>query len=137
MRRELLAANLLQGYSSSTEIVEFFSYNPGVVTTISDKPRARPLARLDSLNHDLPNTTNLKHERLILDPFIRLILPYLDGQHDRDAILDKLVEHVVAGRINVRTKDGERISEDNARAMFTGQLDVALKWLGRSSLLTG
>jgi methyltransferase-like protein/SAM-dependent methyltransferase len=135
--RHILAANLLQGYTSSTELVEFFSYNPGIVTTVSDKPRARTIARLDALNHDLPHTTNLKHERMILDPFIRLILPYLDGQHDRDAILDKLVEHVVAGRINVRTKDGERISEANARAMFTGQLDVALKWLGRSSLLTG
>lgn len=133
--RQVLAANLLQGFSSSTELVEFFTVNPGAVATVSDKPRARPIARLDAINHDLPNTTNLKHERLILDPFIRLILPYVDGEHSRDDILDKLVEHVSEGRIGVRTKEGEKITEVNAREMFVGQLDVALRWLGRSSLL--
>ena len=135
--RTVLAANLLKGFTSSTEIVEFFTYDPGVVTTVSDKPRARPLARLDAVNLDLPNTTNLKHERIVLDSFMRLVLPYADGQHSHEDILDNLVDHVVSGRVGVRTKEGEPLTAENARQMFSGQLDVALRWLARSALLIG
>jgi methyltransferase-like protein len=130
-----LASNLLQGYSSSTELVELFSSHPGYVTTMSDKPHARPIARLDALDADQPTTTNLKHERVTLDGFIRLILPFLDGEHNRDDLLDEVIAHIAAGRVAIRDKDSNPLTPENAREMMSGQIDVALRWLARSALL--
>ena len=74
---------------------------------------------------------------MTLDGFIRLILPYLDGEHDREALLDKLVEHIAAGRIAIRDEHGDPLTADNARETLSGQVDVALRWMARSALLTG
>ena len=62
--------------------------------------------------------TNLRHEQVILDPMQRYLVQFLDGSHDRDALLERLLGEVRSGTLDMRTDDGAVTSDADARRML-------------------
>ena len=71
-------------------------------TRVSERPVASPVARYQakSSNH----VANLRHENIALSPTDRHILKLLDGQRDRAALMDALVDMAQAGQIQITSK---------------------------------
>jgi methyltransferase-like protein len=132
----VLAENLLRGYSTSTRLIELRVRPPGFVTTIGSRPTAAALPR-----HAVATggrlVTNLRHERVGLDPLSAHVLPLLDGANDRVALLAHLEELAADGALAIE-HDGQRVEGETAlRAALAEQLDASLDSLARSALLVG
>jgi SAM-dependent methyltransferase len=83
-----LRADLLLLYTHKA--IELSTLPPSFVVELSEKPVASPLARLQA---QAGNTvTNLRHEAGQLNEFGRHVVRYLDGAHDRAAIVKALAE---------------------------------------------
>jgi SAM-dependent methyltransferase len=81
-------------------VVDFFSQAPAVVASVSAKPRASRMARLQAQSR--PRVTNLRHESVNLaDPFAHRLLPLLDGTHDRETLMKALGPQFDRGREGV------------------------------------
>ena len=52
--------------------------------------------------------TNLKHEPIGVNIFEKFALRYMDGKHDKKAIIDAVMDHVAKGEI-ILSKDGQKI----------------------------
>jgi hypothetical protein len=76
---EALANLLLAGFVERA--VELHSLAPAYVTSLSDRPLASPLARLQAETGTL--VTNLRHDLVHLDSSQRAALRHLDGAHTR------------------------------------------------------
>ena len=124
----IMGANLLKAYTCSGNLVELYAHVPVIVTQVSQRPVASPVARWQSLAGNM--VTNLRHERVHLDPAERYLLPYLDGTHDPVAL--QAVWQEAPQDKNPETQDRE--TEANAIA---GDLMQRLRWLARAALLVG
>jgi len=128
---QVLAANLLKAFQYSRSLVELHSYHVPLACRAGNRPwtsaAVRYLARGDGL------VTNLRHERLETDPLLRFLLPYLDGEHDRDDLLDLLLEGPVAQGLLRVEQDGEPIVE--VRELLAAELENCLDWAARAALL--
>jgi SAM-dependent methyltransferase len=133
---EDLKAGLRRCYDQKR--VELSTLPPPFVLNVSDKPVASPLARLQVQTGD--TVTSLRHEAGQLNDFGREVLSLLDGNHDRPAILARLVHAVELGRITLKR------SEPNVSPGPTGlpsllqraieeTLDNCLKKIARFALL--
>ncbi|MDY6992274.1 MAG: class I SAM-dependent methyltransferase [Pseudomonadota bacterium] len=107
---------LFEGYLQGQ--VECFTEPPPFVTTLSPAPKASALARWQA-QQGKPRLTNQRCESLSsITAFSRWLLPYLDGQHDRQALLEQLEQ--------------EGLNDTGAQ-----QLDEALQQLAQAALLIG
>jgi methyltransferase-like protein len=80
---------------------------------------------------------NLRHERVNLDALGHHILPYLDGQHDRAALLDLLLRQIDDGMLSVRLEGESLQDQEKLREMLAGELDMMLGWFAKAALLVG
>ncbi|MEP7062252.1 MAG: class I SAM-dependent methyltransferase [Betaproteobacteria bacterium] len=81
-------------------VVDFFSQAPAVVASVSAKPRASRIARLQAQAR--PRVTNLRHESVNLaDPYAHRLLPLLDGSRDQEALFKALGPEFDRGREGV------------------------------------
>lgn len=129
----MLGANLLKAYSYSDNLVELHVYAPRFVSDISERPVASPVARFQARQgHSL---TNLRHERLNLDKISALILPYLDGEHDRAGLLALMQ---ASDAVEITRQDGRPI-EDPAEWNFAlaELLQAKLQQFANAALLVG
>lgn len=133
---QTLVANILKAYSYSMRLVELHLYAPHFVLEAGPLPLASKLAR-HQVAHGAQKVSNLRHERVRLDHTSQLLLPYLDGDHDRGALLEILVDHAQHGQINLEHEG--RPVEDPAeiRQILAQEMELALLWLGRAALLEG
>ncbi len=122
---QTLAINLLQGFSYSMQLIEFHAHRAEFTLTVSERPLASRLARQQV--QISPIVSNLRHERVELDPFAHVLLPYLDGQHDRAALLHELrqIENLMS----------QLSDEDDPDQALANELTRALNWLARTALL--
>lgn len=86
------------------------------------KPKAGRLARLDA-QLGSAWTTDPAHNMVPLDEVCSVLLPFLDGTHDRDALKANLLAAARDGRL--------RLDEATADA----QVAAAIETLGRAALL--
>jgi methyltransferase-like protein/trans-aconitate methyltransferase len=127
-----LASSLLQAFCYSLQLIEFHTHVPVLSVDVSDYPTASLLARLQV--QDTSKVTNLWHKRVDLAGN-RAFIPYLDGQHDRAALIKVLEGFVNEGQLKLQ-EDGNPI-QDPARiqAILEQVLDRSLMWLAKSALL--
>lgn len=131
--RQLLAANLLQAFCFSMSLVELHVYEPVTVRRAGEKPIASAYARSEVAREE--KVTNLWHENTVLDDVSRRLLPYLDGTHDRAALIELLHGWVREGVIGV-VEDDQPIQDEAAIRQRLGQdLETALQWLANIGLL--
>lgn len=132
---QLLAANLLQAYSYSSQLVEFHSYRPAFVLQVSDKPIASPIARYQARSG--LKVTNLYQESVKLDELNAYLIQSLDGQHDQLALLGQVMELVRTGKIDLKPQQPPLLNEEHIEAFMADQLEKQLRWLAKAALLVG
>lgn len=120
-----LAMTLLQGFAYSAQLVDLYTFAPDFTVNVSERPLASPLARLQA--QASPIVSNLRHERVELDPFSHTLLPLLDGRRDQPALLDDLWK---IERISRRLAEVE-----NPEAALERELSGVLNWMARTALL--
>lgn len=131
---ETLAANILKAISYSMRLVELHVDTPDFTLQAGQRPVASAVARLQA-QEGSAKVASLRHERVKLDQISRYLLPYLDGNHDRAMLLDRLMILVEEGKIGVE-EAGERVVEAEAiRQIMAQELESTLRWLGRAALL--
>lgn len=128
---QVLAANLLRAFQYSQSLVELHSYPVPLARRAGERPLTSPLVRYLALEDGL--VTNLRHERLEPDPLVRFLLPYLDGSHSRDDLLELLLEGPVAQGLLRIEQDGAPAVE--IRDLLATELENCLTWAARAALL--
>ena len=128
---QVLGMELLQCYTVG--LIELRTWQPAFAIRASERPLASPLARWQARRG--PRATNLRHETTDLNEFSRHLLPLLDGEHDRDAVLRALEQRVAEG-VLVAEQHGKRVTQQPAvLKLLTEALDYTLPLLARSALL--
>jgi methyltransferase-like protein len=132
---QVLAANLMTAYGYNGKLVELHIYAPQMAVEVSARPVASPLARLQTKAS--VQITNLRHERVTVDGFERCLLPYLDGYHDLDDLVDVLEAGPVAEGVLVLDENGSIGGQSEVRRVLAQKTRKRLKRLARAALLTG
>jgi methyltransferase-like protein/SAM-dependent methyltransferase len=131
----ILAANILRAYSYSESLVQVHVYRPSFVTHISERPLVSPVARWQAGRFS--KVTSMRHERVELDRISRRIFMQLDGQHDREAILDHILKLIEDGSI-VLTEEEEKDKGSRPIAeVVAKEIDRNLSFYAWASLLIG
>ena len=125
---------LLRAYAAG--IVELHLWAPRLVTQISDRPVASPVARLE--NRLGKRVTTLRHTGLELsDEISRTLLELLDGTRDFEALIDSLAGSIGSGKAQIQ-REGEPVTEPaQVRSILASELPLALQRLARCALLVG
>lgn len=106
---------------------------PAFTATLSEKPTAYPLARLQS---ELTNLViNARHEILSLNDFDRWVLRTLDGTHNQISIVEVLLDLMVRGALVARESGQPVQDRDRLRAIVEKQLSMSLDHFSRHALL--
>lgn len=101
---------------------------------VSEMPVALTLARGDG-KAGQSWTTNMRHEWVSLDLVQQAILPLLDGQHARAALLQRVRERVASGHIYF-LKDGARVeAAEDIETLIGDHVRNGLEALARSAIL--
>lgn len=122
-----LAAQLLQAYSRSIDMVELHMYPPQCVMTVSQRPVLSAVARAQAQHGNV--VTNMRHENAEMDNTSLFLAPRLDGTNDREALLAMLKDAVVLPQGQTLTAEAE--------AGIAKELDSTLAWMAQSALLVG
>ncbi len=132
---QVLAANLLMAYSYSDKLVELHTYAPPVASEVADCPTASHVARFQASRHNA-RVTNLRHERVSLEEADLFLLSYLNGAHDRQALVDLLLAGPVAEGILTVQEDGKPVEDaGRVRQLLAKGLENKLSWLASAGLL--
>jgi methyltransferase-like protein/SAM-dependent methyltransferase len=128
-----LAEPLVRCYS--TALVEL-SVQPSKFTSeVSATPCTSALARYQATTSNM--VTNLRHEGVRLNDLQRHVVPYLDGQHDTEGLLDALLAKVRSGDLFVHERGAPVSDENRVREILKGSLDQCLNQIARMALLSG
>ncbi|MCS5708879.1 methyltransferase regulatory domain-containing protein [Candidatus Berkiella cookevillensis] len=115
----------------------YFSTNPSTYTTnISEKPIACRYARYQAKTQNF--VTNRLHQVMHLDPFAKTVLPYLDGEHDRQSITALMTDKAINGELILLKQDQKPVTSKTEKMKLIKQLyqDIIVK-LANSALIIG
>jgi len=132
--RFVLGKAVLTAYAGgSNNLIELWLRPPAFATTVSDRPLASPLARLQAASG--PVVSTLRHQVVTLSEFDRQLLPYLDGSRTRPAMLKALMDHFRRGKLTL-AKSGTPVTEEHrARPILAETLERQLPTLASAALL--
>jgi methyltransferase-like protein/SAM-dependent methyltransferase len=92
---DALGTILLQTYEAG--LIDLQTYRPRFISSVTDRPVASPLARLQ-IAEGRDTVTNLRHESIkVEDETSKQLLALLDGAHDREALINELRQTEQAG----------------------------------------
>jgi methyltransferase-like protein/SAM-dependent methyltransferase len=124
-----LSTTLLRGFTTSLALIELHIWNPPFALQAGERPYASRIARFQAAA-GYEQVASLRHERVSIDPFVRLVLPFLDGQHSVDAVVDQVVKQIKAGALTVKSAE-----TTPSRDAIASDVQSVLRWLGRVALL--
>ncbi|MCB0011578.1 MAG: class I SAM-dependent methyltransferase [Anaerolineales bacterium] len=125
---QVLAGNLVRGYTYDNEMVMLHSFAPPLTVTPGERPVASPVARWEAAQ-EYAVVANLRQERVRLEPLAALLLPLLDGQHDREALAAHLMGLIEKGDLQLKVRD--RPVAD----MVALEVEQTVDWLARAGLI--
>jgi methyltransferase-like protein len=130
----VLCSNLLKAYVYSDNLVEVHTHPPHFTVQVSERPVASPWARWQARTEG--KVTNLRHERVEVDPLNQYLLPFLDGTRDLNALSELLLAGPVAGgKLVVEQNDQPVADPAEARQILDAELKATLEWMARAALL--
>ncbi len=107
---------------------------PTFLNKASDMPKISDLARIQ-LESKQGWVTNEVHDRINLSPLDLFMMRYLDGKHNKDQVIDKLVGHVESKELNV-SKDDKPVTDAKAvKELIKPYVDQALAAYTTNALL--
>jgi len=126
-----LMTDLMQCYTAN--VVELRVCPVQFVTEVSNTPAVTPLARCQAeAGHSI---TNQRHERVVLIDFAQHVIRFLDGQHDRQSLVDELMTLLDDG-VLVMTDKGEKMEDQvQARSNLQTLVDNILEQLPARAIL--
>jgi methyltransferase-like protein len=128
---DVLVDILMYGYRGG--LIRLHVSPPRFALTVSERPLASPLARLQARAQ--PRVTNLRHEPVDLQPLERLVLMLLDGKHLHAELLPPLIAAVDKGMLRIDGGPGREPSPADVRKLLGDQLKPTLHDLAARSLL--
>jgi methyltransferase-like protein/2-polyprenyl-3-methyl-5-hydroxy-6-metoxy-1,4-benzoquinol methylase len=127
---ENFGRSLLQIYMNG--FIEFFPRAFSHSTTVSEKPQASRLARIQAESDN--RVTTLRHQAIALDDVGRQVLQWLDGSNDRDSLVELLREAVAANVLRILpSKDTE--NNETEADKFPAIIDQTLNHFAQAALL--
>lgn len=130
----VLAANLLQAYCYSLQLVELRVGKNLFQRQVSHRPLTSPYTRYQAQRGT--QVVNRRHESVTLDGHICHLVRYLDGTRNRKDLLNQLITSANNRKVQICDKDGTPIIDPNALLSYLEhELDENLNWLARSALL--
>jgi methyltransferase-like protein/SAM-dependent methyltransferase len=132
--RQELGKAILTFYAGGSEVwLYLWLQQPEFAVRVSDRPVASPLARWQAPRR--PEVTSLLHQTVKLGELLRQVLPYLDGNHTRPELVERMAAHHRQGRLVV-SRDGAPIREEQlVRPILQQTLDQELPLLAEWALL--
>ena len=131
----LLAANLLKAFDYSNSLVELHTYDSSLCSQAGARPVASQWAVLQAMEPDQKWVTNLRHERVQLDPFDRFLLIQLDGKKDRSDLLEIFLKGPVAEGVLTVEAEGKSLSDVEFRGLLAEEIETRLTWLAKAALI--
>lgn len=128
---ETLSVDLLEAFTYSTQLAELLSYDPAFSFIPPERPTASPIVREQVQIARI--VSNLRHEQVELDGLSHAVMPFLNGQRDRAALLAELMEMVDAGQLGPSQQSG--VTRDQIEQQLAHDLEYTLRWLGRAAVL--
>lgn len=128
-----LAEPLLRCYA--TALVSLSVQPSAFALEVSLQPRATQLARLQAAGGN--SVTNCQHNTVHLNDLERHVLPHLDGEHDRSAIVASLAKRVADGRLVIHEQGVPVIDATRISQVLTEAIEPCLERLARLALLEG
>lgn len=129
----VLRAALLQCQQSN--LIELHAHVPRIMTDLSDRPIASPLARLQSIDNS--SVTNLRHLRVKLSDLERLLLQHLDGKRDRNALIAVIEKAVAGGVLQAPTLLASMTDAEKRHEVLGEMVDQCLGRVMLLSLMVG
>lgn len=130
---EALALNILRAVTFSTQLIDLEAVEDDFVVQPGPYPTVSPLTRYMCAKG--ARVTNLRHERVDVGEVVRALMPYFDGNHSYNDLLEKLIDDVRTFRLMIMM-NGEPVTDvEQVVEHLQQQLDAALEWMGRSALL--
>jgi methyltransferase-like protein len=128
---ELLAEILMNGYRAG--LVRLHVTPPRFALTVSERPLASPLARLQAQMQ--AQVANLRHQVTELSPLEQHVLTLLDGEHARSDLLPTLVEKARSGALALEPGRRSDKHPEGLHQTLSKQLEPTLRTLARCALL--
>ena len=124
---------LLHGFGA--DMVELHVHPPQFQTQVSERPAVSLLARHQARTGR--QVINLRHESVTIDDEVTYrLLPSVDGEHDRAALLNHLIGLVRDGRLVAQAENGRPYQDSaNLEALLKTAVDQALRRLANAALL--
>jgi SAM-dependent methyltransferase len=126
----VFAANVLRALSYSPELVELHLFQPPISIVPGPRPRTTDLMRWQA-RMGLP-ATNLRHERVDLDPELRALTMLLDGERDRDQLLSAFMLLFRQGQLQAEEQSPDAAATEE---IVGEQLEQTLRFMARNGML--
>lgn len=126
---ERLADLILNCYSSG--LLEVHCSPFPMTITVDDSPYTTPLARIQASQG--ATVTNLLHEAVELRRLEQSLLPYLDGQHDRQTLEARLMQLVSSGELRLELNSEVITESDQLGQLIPDIVEQALDNLARQA----
>ncbi len=126
--RVALASDLLECVATGAGL-ELRCEPPPLVAAVSERPRVPRTTTATARRHRF--VTNARHQKVELDQVSKFVILACDGQRDRAAILEFLVDAVYAGELVVEHDDPRSLARDMLRDGLRPSVDSALAQLAR------
>ena len=126
-----VAASLLQAYSYSSSLVDFEMLPSKFVTEISKYPQSSRLARWQlSMGFQ---ATNLRHERVEIDPIASRLLTNIDGTNSYDDLLQMMMDRYNQGLFKLQ--EDQLVEAGGLEPFLRKELNTYLLFFSRTALL--
>lgn len=130
----ILSAHLLQMFTYSDTLMEFHTVPTYCTTKISHKPKVSRVTRW-LVEQGYSTVSNMRHQRVQLEPLAQLILPLLDGEHSQRALINHLKELVESEKITFENSEGKSLTKAKLQSRIRHELNQQLQWFAHAALL--
>jgi methyltransferase-like protein len=129
--KKALASSLMMFLGAG--LVHAWVHPPPELSQLQERPVASPVARLQARQGTL--VSNGHHHQVMLDDTERHLIAILDGEHDREALIDSLRDAFASGAMVIEA-GGEALQEvsNDRLSLIVGK---ALERLREAALLMG
>ena len=132
--QQVLAVNFLRAFLHSPDLIEVHAAPLPFVLAAGPRPEASAWVRWQAAESG--QVTNLRHERVDLDPLNQFLVRRLDGSRGLESLVDLLLaESVAEGKLVVDQDDVKVTDPAQIRAVVSAELQANLRWLASAALL--
>ena len=132
--KTILAAHCLQMFTYSDTLMEFHTIATNCTIKIPNNPKVSHVSRW-LVEYGYSTVSNMRHQRVQLEPLAQIILPLLDGEHSQRALISHLKGLVESGKITFENAEGKALTKAKLQSRIKHELNQQLQWFAHAALL--